>query len=207
MQTSFIPKKPIVESQPTDSGVSLFLLLSVIVFIVTIALAGGVWLWKGSLVKQIEKDRIDLVAARNSYEEGTINDLVRLNDRIEESQNLLSKHLAVTPVFALLEENIIKNVQLKTMKFSYAGVDKIKIDLTGTARNYDALSNQSDAFGDLSVKGILSEPVVSDFMLNPDGSVSFNFNALVSAELVSYEKIMGESSDVSSDIETTVSNP
>ena len=97
MQTSFIPKKPITESRVSGSGVSLFLLLSIILFITAITLALGVWLWQKSLVSQIEKDKVALEAARKSYEEDTINNLVRLNDRIEESKTLLSCLLYTSP--------------------------------------------------------------------------------------------------------------
>ena len=142
---------------------------------------------KSDLVKKIETSKQDLAATKATYEEGSIEELIRLNDRIEESKVLLGKHLAVTPVFTMLELNTIQNVQLKTMKFSYAGPDKIKIDLSGVARNYDALSKQSDAFGDAHLRGFISQPVVSDFVLNPDSTVSFNFNALIDSKLVSYE--------------------
>jgi hypothetical protein len=190
MQTSFIPKKPIIESTSSSSGVSLFLLLSIILFIVAVALAGGVWLWQKSLVAQIEKDKVDLAAVKDSYEEGTIKPLIRLNDRIEESKNLLANHIAVHPVFVLLEENVIQNVQLKTFKFSAAGNNKINLELSGIARNYDALSKQSDAFGAPHLRDYISEPVISDFSLNLDGTVAFNFKALINSDLISYEKVL-----------------
>ena len=86
MQTSFIPKKPIIENNSADSGVSLFLLLSIIVFIVAVALAGGVWVWQNSLIAQIEKDKKELVAVRESYEDGITTKkngiIVMLNDLV-----------------------------------------------------------------------------------------------------------------------------
>jgi hypothetical protein len=191
MQTSFIPKKPIIESTSSGSGVSLFLLLSIIVFIVAIAMAGGVWLWQKSLLSQIEKDKTDLAAVKDSYEEGTIKPLIRLDDRIEESKKLLANHVAVHPIFVLLEENTLANVQLKTFKFSSAGNAKTKMELSGIAKNYDALSKQSDVFGAPSLRDFISEPVISDFSLNQDGTVSFNFNALIDSSLITYEKVLG----------------
>jgi len=196
MQTSFIPKKPIIESRSADSGISLFLLLSIILFIVAVALAGGVWLWRNALIAQIEKDKIDLVAAKDSYEEGTINPLIRLNDRIEESKNLLAQHLAVSPVFIMLEKNVLKNVRLKSMKFSYAGSDKIKVDLSGTAASYDALSKQSDAFGSENLRKFISTPIISEFSPTPDGTIFFNFTAVINPSLVSYENTVVESVNI-----------
>ena len=72
------------------------------------------------------------------------------------------------------------------MKFSYVGDNKVKMDLIGIARNYDALSKQSDAFGAENLRPYISEPVVSDFTLNVDSTVSFNFSAFVDPTLVSY---------------------
>jgi hypothetical protein len=186
MQTSFIPKKPITGTPIEGGGISLFLLISIILFIVAVAMAVGVFLWQKSLVAQIEKEKAELVAAKESYEQDTLIPLIRLDDRIVQSNILLSKHLAISPVFAVLESKILKNVRLKTMKFSYAGDGKMKIDLAGQAASYEALLKQSDSFGDESLRKYISTPVISDFSPSADGSVSFNFNAVVDPKLVSY---------------------
>lgn len=193
MQTSFIPKKPVVESRPSGEGISLFLLLAIIVFIVSLSAGAGVFLWQKKILGQIEQAKADLNNAKSTYEEDTIEDLIRLDSRIVEAKQLLSKHLTIAPVFTLLEKNIIRNVQLKSLKFAYSGNDQIKIDLTGVARNYDALSKQSDVFGADNLRDYISQPIISDFTLNQDGSVSFNFNAMVKSGLVSYaNKLAGE---------------
>ena len=186
MQTSFIPKKPVNESRVEGGGISLFLLVGIIVFIVSLAMAGGIWMWKSSLIKQIADNKEALVAARASYEEGTINALIRLDERIKQGSILLNKHIAVSPVFLLLEKNVLQNVRLKTMKFSYAADNKIKIDLAGSARNYGVLSKQLEAFGAENLRQFISQPVISDFSPTQDGSVSFNFTALVDSRLISY---------------------
>ena len=190
MQTSFIPKKPIVESRLGGSGVSLFLLLSIIIFIVAVALAGGVWLWQKSLVAQIQKDKEALVAAKESYQKDTIDPLIRLDDRINESKTLLASHLAVSPVFTMLEQNVLRNIRLKNLKFTFTSDSKIKLDLIGTASNYDALSRQSDALGSETLRKFISNPVVSDFSPTLDGSIAFNFTASINPRLISYENTL-----------------
>lgn len=190
MQTSFIPKKPIVESQKVGSSISLFLLLSIIIFIVSLALAGGIYIWKNSLVTRIEDDKKALVADKASYEEATINSLIRLDDRIKVSNDLLSKHLAVSPVFLLLEKNTLKNVRIKSLKFAYGTGSQIKVDLLGSAQSYEALSKQSDAFGTEDLRKYISQPMISDFSPTADGSISFTFSALVNSNLISYTKLV-----------------
>jgi uncharacterized membrane protein YqiK len=187
MQTSFIPKKPIVpEGEESGGGVSLFLLIGIIIFIVSLALAGGVWFYKGNLIQQIADNKEALVAARASFEEGTIDRLVELDERIKQSEILLKKHVAISPIFTLLEKNVLQNVRLKTMKFTYAPDNKIRIDLSGTARNYGVLSKQLEAFGSDNLRQFINQPVISDFSPTQDGSISFNFTALVDPSLVTY---------------------
>ncbi len=189
MQTSFIPKKPITDTQSSGGGISLFLLLGIILFIVSVALAGGVYMWKDSLVKQIEQDKISLESTKSKYEETTINVLVRLNDRLKVSEDLLAKHVAVSPIFTLLEKNTLQSVRLKTLKFSSGADNKIKLDITGNARNYGALSKQSDAFGAESLRKFITQPMISDFSLATDGTVNFTFTTLVTPNLISYSNI------------------
>lgn len=196
MQTSFIPKKPITVDQDSGGGVSLFLLIAIIIFIVMIALGGGVWVWKNSLINKIQQAKIDLSEAKASYEEGTINSLIRLDDRMTVSEELLNKHLAISPLFLLLEKNTLKNVRIKSLKFSYGAENKIKMDLSGVAQSYGAISNlsyevlskQSDAFGANHLREEISQPMITDFSPNVDGSVAFNFSALINPKLISYSR-------------------
>ena len=146
-------------------------------------------MWKGSLTSKIEKDKLDLVTVKSTYEEPTINALIRLDDRIKVSADLLAKHLAISPIFLLLEKNTLKNVQLKTFKFTYGTAGQTKIDLTGNAQSYEALSKQSDAFGAENLRSFVSAPVISDFSPNADGSVAFTFSALVNSNLISYSAV------------------
>ena len=90
----------------------------------------------------------------------------------------------------MLEINVLRNVRLKSMKFSMTTVNKIKIDLSGTALSYDVLSKQSDAFGSENLRKFISAPVISDFSPTTDGSISFNFTALINPNLISYENTL-----------------
>ena len=73
------------------------------------------------------------------------------------------------------------------MNFSYGANNKIKLDLVGAATNYDALSKQSDAFGAENLRKFISQPVISDFNPIADGSISFNFTAMIDPRLISYD--------------------
>lgn len=204
MQTSFIPKKPIAQDNSGDgSSVSLLTLLAIIIFIVSIGLGAGVWVWKGQLVKQIETDKQNLFKAKNAYEPNTVESLIRLDDRIEVSKNLLGQHIAVSPVFRLLELNTLRNVRFKNMKFSYGDGKIIKLEMAGVSRNFQTIAKQSDVFGGLK---FLTQPVVSDLSLAQDGSVTFNFTAGINIDLLSYPNSKNIGSTAETNASTNVTN-
>jgi len=185
LQTSFIPKKPITSDYSDDgSKVSLLTLLSIIAFIVVVAMVAGIIFWKDSLTKKIDADKQQLLKTKEAYEPNTIESLIRLDDRITVSNQLLSSHLAVSPVFKLLELETLRNIRFKTMRFSYGDNNKVSLTMSGVARNFETVAKQSDIFGTLK---FLQQPVISDLNLTQDGSVSFNFTATIDKTLVSYQ--------------------
>ncbi len=188
-QTSFIPKKPIVATPGREpSSVNLFALLSTIVFIMTLALAGGVFSYKQLIVKQIAENKVMLDKAKSAFEPETIKSIVRLDTRLEVGKKLLDSHLAVTPFFEYLSTITLKTVRFKTFDFSYLSKDKIEVKMSGQAQDYDSVALQSDL---LNQQKLLKKPMLGDMSLEAAGTVAFNMSALVDPTLISYNKVVG----------------
>lgn len=189
-QTSFIPKKPLVEmpraSEPRST--SLFLLLSVFLFAGSLLLAVGVFLWKGSLVRSIESQKESLARNRDAFEPASIVKLQRLSRRLELSKGILANHLAPSQLFAVLEESTLQNVRFSSMDFS---VDQTKgtasLMMKGQARSYGAVARQSDVFAKAS--GI-KDPVFSELNLDQRGNVVFSFSASVDPSSLRYSALL-----------------
>lgn len=183
-QTSFIPKKPIV-SQPdrAPSAVNLFSLLATILFIVSLALSGGVFFYKQFIVKQITESKITLERAKDAFEPETINQIIRLDTRLDLGKKLLSSHQSVTPFFDFLSSVTLKTVRFKEFNFAYLAKDKIQVVMKGQARNYAAVALQSDLF---NAQKSLKNVIISDMALEAAGTVSFSVSATVDSRLVSY---------------------
>ena len=72
-QTSFIPKKPIVSAaQERSSGMSLFMFVSIFIFIVSLALAGFVFVGQKYLSAQLEKDKQNFSKAQDMFDSITV---------------------------------------------------------------------------------------------------------------------------------------
>ena|SRR3989344_2245290 len=190
-QTSFIPKKPIVTARPLDirPRTSIFFVLSVFIFILFLASVGGVFLYKGYLNKNIEKMSKALDEAQKKLDPKRVEELVRLNTKIESSKALLSAHVTITPVFDFLEKITTQSVRFKN--FSYLPTatptgEKILIGMDGEARGFAALAYQSDVMNDSG--GKLRNPMFSSVNLDESGNVSFKFVAEIDPLLVSYKE-------------------
>lgn len=185
-KTSFIPKKPIVAQavgRSASSSINLFSLLATTLFIVTIALSGGVFFYKNLLAKQISADKVTLERAKGAFEPQLIEQIIRLDTRIETSKKLLAGHLAVTPFFDFLSTVTLGTVRFKDFSFSYLAPDKIGIEMKGQAQNYSSVALESDL---LNSQKYLKDTIVGDMALEPTGAVSFKVTSTIDPNLISY---------------------
>jgi hypothetical protein len=183
-QTSFIPRKsPVVSAGRMGSSMSIFLIVAIIIFLLTISAAAGVYIYRKVLLTRIDDVNSQLVKAKNFFETSFISKATVLNRRIEASKQLLVAHTALSPVFDLLA-----NETLATIRFDYFNYDvrdggDAVLRLSGQGKYFSSVALQSDIFGQ---EKFLKNPVFSD--LNPDasGNIVFKFVATVDPKLISY---------------------
>lgn len=192
-QTSFIPKKPVVSSVDTSgSGRSLFMVISIFIFIVILILAGAVFGGKKYLSSQLARDKESFAKTQESFDTVTIDTLVKLDKRIESAKKILKSHVAVLPLFDYFESKTLKNVRFKNMKLSFLEGNAAEITMKGEARNFSAVALQSDVFAEN--KSFISS-MISDIDLSPTGNVIFNFKTQVDPSMVSYGSSLTKTSD------------
>ncbi len=183
-QSSFIPKKPIVSAGTrAPSTINLFSLLATVIFIVAIALSVGVYFYRGVLEKQIASSAASLDRARAAFEPDTINQIIRLDTRIETGKSLLKSHVAVTPLFDFLSAATLKSVRFRDFNFSYLAPDKIGVTMKGQAASYAAVALESDL---LNSKKQLKNTILSDMALDAQGTVTFGVSTTIDPSLLSY---------------------
>ncbi len=197
-QTSFIPKKPITATgQVRSGGTSLLLLVSIIIFLVSLGLGGYVLLEKNILIQKISADQATIETNKSGLvsDSITVESLVQLNSRINVAKVLLSKHVAISPIFNFLQTATLKSVRFKNFTFSAAtkntdGTTKISVQMSGVAKDWETVASQADEFGKTDYNKIITEPKVSNLGLNIDGSVSFLFTAYVTTDYLKYSNNM-----------------
>jgi len=205
-KTSFIPKKPIVSQSAgfrAPSTINLFSLLSTVLFIVVIALSGGVFFYKSFVANQIESKKTTLERARDAFDPEIIEQIIRLDMRIENSKKLLAGHLAITPFFDFLSSVTLRTVRFEDFNFSYLAPDKISVEMKGEAESYASIALQSDH---LNSQKDLKDTIISDIALEPTGTISFKINMTIDPSLISYSSSIKPTEPTES-MNSTTTNP
>ena len=192
-QTSFIPKKPIVEERAVPGrSVGIFTVVSIFILFTVILATGGLYLYKANLVKNIAKMENDLNLAKNRFEPSKITELQLLDKRLRASSEILSRHIAITPVFQALQDITMKTVRYTKFSYDFGDVKDAKnarviIKLSGQAVGYRSVALQSDLF---AKNKNLIDPVFSNLALDDKGNVLFDLEFLVDPALVDYRQML-----------------
>ena len=195
-QTSFIPKKPITATSSVwEKTVNIFSLVATVLFIVSVAFSGGVFFYEKLVADQIKTNEVNLNKSKSHFDPNLIENVKRLDTRIETSKKLLSSHVSVTPFFGFLSSVTLKSVRFKDISFSYLSGDKVVVLMKGQAQSYEAVALQSDL---LEEQSNLNDTVISDMALEAAGTVSFNVTTTVNSNLLSYSKnVLGQTASSS----------
>lgn len=183
-QGSFIPKQALT-AQSRGGGMGLLFLLALLIFVMSLIAAGAAFVYKQYLDGQITRSDKELQLAEGAFNAGTIQDLVRMDNRLAQARILLQKHVSPSAVFNFLSSITLQRVQLSGFDFTLQPDGGASIALTGTADSFSSVALQSDQFG---ASKVLKDVIFSGITLNDNGRVSFAVNATVDPALILYSR-------------------
>ncbi len=190
-QTSFIPKKPMIEQKTTAPSrpVGFLLIISIFIFLAVALASGGLYLYNGVLAKDLTKMKNDLNLASNGFEQTKIVQLKTLDKRLSASKEILGSHIAVSPIFKTLGDVTLKNIQYTDFSYSLSPDkgNEIQIKMTGQGVGYRSIALQADL---LSKNKNFIDPVFSNLALDEKGNVFFELDFSVDSNFVNYEQML-----------------
>lgn len=188
-QTSFIPKKTVIESpKRIKSGGGAINLIAFIVFLASLIAAGGAYFYRESVKTDIEEFKRSLAVAKNQFEPSLITELQILDKRLNAATTILDKHIAVSPIFVLLEEVTLPTVRYSDFSYEVdTTTNLVNVTMKGEAKGYNFIALQADLFDD---NKFIKNPIFSDFVLDQTGNIDFNLTFSVDKSLVSYESFL-----------------
>lgn len=191
---------------PARHSVSIFLTISIIVFIISLGGAGFAFPWEKVLDSEQNQYKNDLAADQNQFNTDLINTLTKANTKIDLAEGLIAKHLAVSEIFNIISNLTIASVAWKSFTFSAPAAsgsaapsgspsfgggasNDVTVSMQGETDSYYSVAYQSDVLGKSSEFGannVIKNPVLSNLSVGSDGKVAFSFTASVDPSELSY---------------------
>lgn len=209
-QTSFVPKKPIIEkaaSSHSGGGFSGAMnLIALVIFIASILAAGATYFYRSSLTSRVEEYKVSLERARGAFEPALITELQVLDKRMRAASEILDNHVAVSPIFSLIGEITLPTVRYSDFSYEFNEENKTLVDvtMTGEAKGYNYIALQADLFGD---NKFIKNPIFSDFTLDQTGNVDFSLTFSVDKALILYESFLEREASLGSEFDPSVTVP
>jgi len=187
-QTSFIPKKPMVAERATPTrSIGILTVIAIFILFAVLLSTGGLYFYKGVLTKNIADMTSQLDIAKNRFEPAKITELQVLDKRLRASSEILSSHIAVTPLFQALGLITMKTVRYSQFNYSFGDDGKIDIKMSGLAVGYRSVALQSDLFA--QNKNFIN-PVFSNLALDNSGNVLFDLEFSVDPSFINYKQMI-----------------
>jgi len=197
-QTSFIPKKPAASaiggaSAPKRKhGASIFMTISTVLFILSLAGAGAVYAWKQYLLSAQDSYKQTLSTREQQFNIDLIEQLKGENVKIDMAKQLIQNHLALSQIFDIIGRLTIENVRFMSMDVTAptTGSDGVKVSLQGYGTSLSAVAFQSDVLNQLDQYGlrkVVKNPILSNPSIGTGNTVSFGFSATIDPASLSYE--------------------
>lgn len=188
-QTSFIPKKNFVPGPSLQSvrHTSLLTLISACIFMLSVALAIGVFgynIYLGNRITSYKKDLTDAIA---KLDPATVNELSRTDERIQAATALLANHVDPSNILNFLGTVTLQNVRFSD--FDYTATDNQKITLTmdGQADSFSDVALQANEFALSENQKYFHNPTFGNLALDPSGNVTFQFTTDVDPKAFVYK--------------------
>lgn len=182
--SSFIPKD---EAAPARSRrrtrhVDAVKAIAITIFVVSLLLSVGVFFYHRYVLADIEQKQQQLAQARDAFDTELIEELARLDRRLDTAGELLDRHIVLTPLFSELGRTTLRSVRFTDFSFSDSG-GRLNVELSGVALDYAGLALQSDMFGQ---SDMIKNPIFSGFEVDESGDIGFNVTFSVDEEMLRY---------------------
>ncbi|HEY4514124.1 MAG TPA: hypothetical protein VJH69_02260 [Candidatus Paceibacterota bacterium] len=190
IKSSFIPHDTAQPSgkQRASSGsfLDLLVLISIVLFVASIALGVGVFLYQLYLETSSESKFAAIDRAKAAFDPALIEDLTRLDDRMHNADLILGKHIAPSVLFHLLEQMTLTTVSFRSLSLEAIDTQNISLKMDGIARSVNSVALQADLF---TKNRIIISPIFSNIDRTQDG-VNFNLSASVNPSALRYVQLV-----------------
>ncbi len=193
VQSSFIPHEEDFRGgvRVRPSGIiTLLMLLSIVLFVASAVLAGGVFLYLQYLQTDKQSKEDSLQRAEQQFDPSLLTDLSTLDDRLKAATVLLNNHVAPSALLQLLEQSTITTLGYAALTLDASNPASISVKMDGVADSVNTVALEADI---LSKNKAFVTPIFTNINREADG-VHFNVSATLSTKSLAYAQYIGGAS-------------
>lgn len=164
-----------------QSGNSAVTMIALILLGIALIGCAGVFGLEYYLSGVAKKKAAQVAATEAAIDTESVEAFIRTRDRFIASQDLLDRHVRSSDFFVLLDKVTLQTVRFSALAFSVAEDRSATIQMTGTARTFNALAAQSSL---LAGEKYIKRAIFANITVNDNGTVSFTLDADVDADLI-----------------------
>ncbi len=186
VKTSFIPKASLQverEHHAPSNPVALANIITAVLLVLAIVGSVGIFLFERYTIQSIASKQESLERSRSAFEPATIRELSRLDTRIEAGKKLLAQHTAMSLLFDDLELRTLNTVRFAEFSYTEPNPGRIVLSMAGSATSFNTVALQAEEF---SKSAIITEPRFSNVNLDQNGTIRFDFSAVVDVSRMRY---------------------
>jgi hypothetical protein len=189
-RTTFIPKKPIVP-QPASSTttvskpVGIIFTISLIIFIMSILISGGVYFYKSYLEKEVADLSSSLETLQRNIDPNVIKEFSVMDKRLKNAEVLLNQHTVLSSLFTVLRSTTLPTVRYTKLDMSFSDSRDLQITMSGESDGYRSIALQSQA---LAKNANLKNTIFSNFVVTPKGRVAFDVSFMIPSADLAFAK-------------------
>ncbi|MEK7070106.1 MAG: hypothetical protein AAB822_02280 [Patescibacteria group bacterium] len=180
---SFIPKKNLNYRPVVRRGGSGFVLFALLIFVVSSALWGSVYVYKKSLNDNATLLNETIKKEKSLLEESTINEVAIFAEKISVVKKLLDNHKSFSNVLSFLQDFTMKDIRFNDLSYSFAESGGPSLALSGVTRSYASLAVQIQA---LEKNNQVKKVSVSGLSSDVKGGVKFNLKIIIDPIMAVY---------------------
>lgn len=182
---SFIPKKSLSSPSVSRGGGGGFALFSLLIFILSAAVWGGLHLYKNYLKDNIVQLGKSIEKQKASFEIPTINEVNGFSEKISVAKKLLAEHKAFSNILDFLQDFTMENVRFNDLNYSSSIADSgdPSLVLSGTTKSYASLTSQIQA---LEKYNQVKQVSVSGLSSGANGDVNFDLKIIFDPAIIAY---------------------
>lgn len=193
-ETSFVPQQPLLKveaaSRPREP-LNVPLVISLVVFFVSLAVAGGAYLYRDSVNKQVVSKGEQLTAAEKLFDIEKINIYKNLQVTLTTAKSLVDNHTIFSLMLDFLEARTAENIGLTSLNFSQSDGPTF-LSVTGQAPTYEAAYFQIEKWRE-SRPIVKNLDVASIALEETSGIINFAVKMEIDPQTLGYARMLAAS--------------